>query len=84
MLIAQLRQVQWNVGIDDVQELWNWFEQELLNITDKLIPYEEVGVIIIRKIPVILKKQQNCRHYLLRKCKRKNLTDKEKEEIYIE
>ena len=58
MLIEYLEQVQWNVAIDDVQEMWNWFEHEL-HITDKLVPYEDVRVTIKRRVPSILIKQHN-------------------------
>ena len=80
-LIKQLNQVKWNTDIENVQELWNRFEQELLTVTDKLAPYEEMGLTIRRKIPDSLKKNHNRRNYLLKKRKRKVLTEIEKDEI---
>ena len=81
LLVNQLERTHWNNEIDNVQEMWNCFEQSLLAITDQLVPYEDVGFTIKRTAPATLKKKHNRRNYLLRKRKRKALTDEEKEEI---
>ena len=79
-LMEQISQVVWRTEIDGVQELWNSIEQEIMTVTDRVAPFEEVGIAITRKESAVLKKQQNRRNYLLRKRKRKDLTLSEKDE----
>jgi hypothetical protein len=81
-LINQLRGVVWQTEIECVQEMWNSYEQEILTVVDRLAPLEEVTSSIVRgKGYPGLKKKQNRRSYLLKKRKRKNQTEDEKEEL---
>ena len=80
-LIEQLRQVKWKCEIESVQEMWNLIEQELMTVTDRLIPYENFEHNIKRKVPNDLKPVMNRRSYLLKKRKRKILTNLETIEI---
>ena len=62
--------------------MWNSYEQEILTVVDRLAPLEEVTSSIVRgKGYPGLKKKQNRRSYLLKKRKRKNQTEDEKEEL---
>ena len=80
-LIQYLNQIQWDNGVEEVQEVWNKFEQEILTVIDKCAPLEEVGVTITRKVTKAMKKMQNRRNYLLKKRKRQEQLENEKSEL---
>ena len=40
-LCQELEGVDWDVGVDTVQECWNIFENKLINVADRLIPITE-------------------------------------------
>ena len=79
-LVEELSEVEWNEGIESVQELWNSYEQEITTIIDKLAPMEEINNIIKNTSPII-KKKTNRRNNLLKKRKWRNLNEDEKEEL---
>ena len=80
-LIEELSRIKWETDIDNVQSMWNSFEQEIATVVDKVAPMTVVRNIINIKIPPSLKKQINRRNYLLKKRKRINQNDEEKQEM---
>jgi hypothetical protein len=80
-LIKSLNQVKWKTEIDNIQEMWNSFEQEILTIVDKIAPLEEVDNTIRRKVSKMMKSKLNRRSYLLKKRKQHVQTENEKEEL---
>jgi len=82
LLVEELRKVKWQTEIENIQELWNSFEQEITTVVDKIAPLEEINTFINRgKNSAILKRKQNRRGYLLQKRKRTALSDQEKNEV---
>ena len=37
-LVNLLMQIHFNMRLDCVQETWNWFENELINVVDEIVP----------------------------------------------
>ena len=38
LLYLELSKLDWNIGVDDVQQFWNIFESRLIRIVDSLVP----------------------------------------------
>jgi hypothetical protein len=82
LLTEELQKVEWQTGIENVQELWNSIEQEILTVIDKMVPLEEINTFINRgKNSAMIKKKLNRRNYLLKKRKRSVQREEEKEEL---
>jgi hypothetical protein len=48
LLVEELRKVKWQTEIENIQELWNSFEQEITTVVDKIAPLEEINTFINR------------------------------------
>ena len=68
ILITKLRNVNWNIQIEDAQQYWNVFENMLVNIVDEIVPMVEYHNNVIKeKTPGIIKNKINKRNRLLKK-----------------
>ena len=60
LLTEVLQKVEWQTGIENIQELWNLIEQEILTVIDKMVPLEEINTFINRgKNSAMVKKKLN-------------------------
>ena len=67
LLIDRLNGVDWNIGIDDVQNFWNEFESKLVRIIDEIAPMATFhGNVIKEKAPKAIKNKINKRNRLLK------------------
>ena len=80
-LVQNLNQVKWKTNIEDIQEMWNTYEQEILTIVDKIAPLEEVGNTVRRNVSKILKSKLNRRSHILKKRKHHIQSEGEKQEL---
>ena len=80
-LIHHLGEIEWETEIEEVQEMWNHFEQDLLSVIDRCAPVEISSNSPTKNITKSMKKLQNRRSHLLRKRCRKTLSDEEKSEL---
>ena len=57
-LNEKLSSVDWNINIDNVQEFWNVFENNLIRVVGEIVPLTDfVGNIVKSNIPKNIKKQ---------------------------
>ena len=67
LLHVKLASVDWDFGIENVQDFWNVFENKLIKIIDELVPLTQFdGNIIKDKIPKLIKNKINKRNRLLK------------------
>ena len=58
LLYLELSKLDWNIGVDDVQQFWNIFESRLIRIVDSLVPLvDHHNNVIKEKVPRNIKKQ---------------------------
>ena len=56
LLNVKLASVDWDFGIENVQDFWNVFENKLIKIIDELVPLTQFdGNIVKDKIPKLIK-----------------------------
>ena len=66
----ELKKVDWNINIDDVQQYWNAFENELIKIVDRIVPLVDYSNNIVKLKPHrSIKNKINKRNRLLRSFK---------------
>ena len=76
LLYEMLRNIDWEVDIDNVQEFWNVFENKLIKVVDKLVPLTSfVGTTVKSNVPKNIKNKINKRNRLLRSFKRSPTVD---------
>ena len=49
LLSEELEKVEWQTGIENIQELWNSIEHNILTVIDKIVPLEEISTCIKRE-----------------------------------
>ena len=70
-LNEKLRSVDWNINIDNVQEFWNVFENNLIRVVDEIVPLTDfVGNVVKSNIPKNIKNKINKRNRLLKSFKK--------------
>ena len=69
-LCNELSLIDWKIDTDGVQGFWNVFENQLINVVDKLVPTTKfVNNTIKEPIPSVIKNKINIRNRLLKKRK---------------
>ena len=60
LLNDKVSSVDWNIGVDNVQDFWNVFEYKLIKIIDEIVPMSQFdGNIIKDRIPKLIKNKIN-------------------------
>ena len=58
VLNEKLSSMDWNINIDNMQEFWNVFENNLIGVVDEIVPLTDfVGNVVKANIPKNIKKQ---------------------------
>ena len=79
LLNLELAKIDWNIGVDDVQQYWNIFEDRLIKIIDSLVPLvDHHNNVIKEKVPWNIKNKINKRNRLLKSFKRNPTIERKK------
>ena len=60
-LNVKLSLIDWNIGVDDVQEYWNVLENKLINIVDEIVPPKTFEGHVVKEITLSLSKTKSTR-----------------------
>ena len=79
LLNLELSKIDWNIGVDDVQQFWNIFKSRQIKIVDTLVPLvDHHNNVIKEKFPWNIKNKINKRNRLLKSFKRNPIIERKK------
>ena len=59
ILLTKLRELDWDLKSDLVQDYWNKFETQLVGVTDEIVPYKLFEFkTVVEPIPAMIKHKQ--------------------------